>query len=391
MIFKSLDYIQYDSIKCQQCGACISVCKKKAIDYSINTETGLLDIQVNHNKCVKCSICYDICPANKDTHIDDVNLFVQNRDFYIGHSKNKEVRRKSSSGGVVKTIIIEGLKSGFFDGVYTLKKKCEYPFAEGYFFTIDNIPDYNDIPNSVYHSVPLNLNLEQIKKCNRLLVVGTACQLSALKKYAEARCNELYSICIFCKQQKKFNSTRFLAKMAGESIHDFSDIKDVEYRGEAWPGRCKFNSKKLAWEKAATLPFGKKLWCVPGCDVCGNPYGKDTDITVMDPWWLNVDRTLGETLFSINTERGKLLLNIFVHNIECTKKSVAEVTPALSISDLNRKNELIPYFRGEAISDELRRKGDRFVRRRKVLEKILSFLPKMPKLFYKLLNRLFTV
>ena len=75
MIFKSLDYIQYDSIKCQQCGACISVCKKKAIDYSINTETGLLDIQVNHNKCVKCSICYDICPANKDTHIDDVNLF----------------------------------------------------------------------------------------------------------------------------------------------------------------------------------------------------------------------------------------------------------------------------------------------------------------------------
>ncbi len=155
MIFKTVENILVDLTKCQQCGSCISICKKKAVEWSINRNTGLLDIKINQDKCVKCGLCFNICPANKGTCVDDINLLVSDRSFYLGHSKNDEVRKKSSSGGLVKTIIVEGLKSGFLDGVYTLKKTDEYPFAEGHFFSANNLPDYIDIPNSVYHSVPL--------------------------------------------------------------------------------------------------------------------------------------------------------------------------------------------------------------------------------------------
>lgn len=48
--------------------------------------------------------------------------------------------------------------------------------------------------------------------------------------------------------------------------------------------------KKIAWEKAALMPFGKKLWMVPGCNICGNPFGIDVDITVLDPW--NIEKIM---------------------------------------------------------------------------------------------------
>jgi len=135
MIIKSSDKIQIDITKCQQCGSCISVCKKNAIEWNMNYNTGLLDIRINQNRCVRCGLCHIICPANKDTQVKDINILINSRSFYLGHSKDNALRTKSSSGGVVKTFIIEGLKSGFFDGVYTLRKTDKYPFAEGHMFT----------------------------------------------------------------------------------------------------------------------------------------------------------------------------------------------------------------------------------------------------------------
>lgn len=39
------------------------------------------------------------------------------------------------------------------DGVYSLRCSESYPFAEGGgFYTQDNIPQYEEIPNSIYHS-----------------------------------------------------------------------------------------------------------------------------------------------------------------------------------------------------------------------------------------------
>ncbi|MBO4718401.1 MAG: Coenzyme F420 hydrogenase/dehydrogenase, beta subunit C-terminal domain [Prevotella sp.] len=389
MVIIQSDKYKVDLTRCQQCGSCVSVCNKKAIECNTNSYTGLLDITINQERCVKCGLCFDICPANRDTQVGDINELINSKSFYLGHSKDEAVRKQASSGGVVKTLIVEGLKSGFFDGVYTLRKTNTYPFAEGHLFSQSDMPDYANIPNSIYHAVSLNLNMKQIQYCKRLLIVGTACQLKALSLYAKNKCEELYSICIFCKQQKNFNSTRFIAKLAGETLSSLADLKEVEYRGEGWPGRCKFNDKRMPWEKAATLSFGKKLWCVPGCHICGNPYGENTDITVMDPWWLNVDKTTGESLFSINSDKGHILLQSLSPYIDYSAEKVSDVIPALSIKSLKEKNNLIPYFRGDAVSEELRKKGEKTVRKRLFLERYLTLLPKMPVVFYKVINRLF--
>lgn len=86
------------------------------------------------------------------------------------------------------------------------------------------------------------------------MIVGTSCQLRALEKIAKNKCNELINICIFCKQQKTLDSTRFLAKIIGEKINKDKKFY-AQYRGTGWPGIVKINNSSLPWHRAAQLPL----------------------------------------------------------------------------------------------------------------------------------------
>ena len=380
--------MQVDANLCQQCGACIAVCSKNAIVYHRNPINGLLKIDIDQDKCVRCGLCEKICPANKHTELNDIRDFCKQKEYYIGHNTDDAIRKKASSGGVARTIIIEGLKSGFFDGVYTLKKTDKYPFVEGHFYTANDIPDYDDIPKSIYHSVPLNLNMRTIQRCERILIVGTTCQLMALHQYIKGKCKEVYSLCIFCKQQKSFESTKFIAKIAGVKINSFQDLKHFSYRGNGWPGYCSFNGKSVPWGIAASMPFGKKLWTVPGCNICGNPFGTDVDITVMDPWCIENKSGTGNNLIVVHTEKGRILLKQ-TPNLYVQKKTLAQVELALMYTDIIKKNNLIPYFRNECDTrTTLYKKGRAVERQRKRLRRWLTILPGMPLIVYRILNRL---
>lgn len=371
---------------CQQCGTCISICNKNAINYKRNIQTGLLELSILKDRCIGCGLCYKVCPANKNTTLTNIKKFCKNKTYYIGSNNKNKIRLQSSSGGIARTIIIEGLKNGIFDGVYTLKKTNEYPFAEVFFYTKETIPNYNDIPNSIYHSVPLNLKIKDIKKCDKILIVGTTCQLLALSQYLKNKCNEIYTLCIFCKQQKSFESTRFIAKLAGVKLKRFNDIESFSYRGDGWPGYCAFNGKKIAWEKAALMPFGKKLWMVPGCNICGNPFGIDVDITVLDPW--NIEKNnAGKNLIIIHTEKGKEVLNQ-TPNLILEKKQIIDIEKSLMYDDIIKKNKLIPYFKGCTNDRQLILTGKSVEKQRHYLQLFLTLSPKLPFIIYKILSRL---
>ncbi len=382
-----IDKISINQQFCQQCGACLAVCRQHAITSQRDEKTGLLKISIDHDKCINCKLCHKVCPANKDSRIENIEEYCKSKSYFLGHNKDNEIRRKASSGGIARSIIVEGLASGFFDGVYTLKKTDRYPFAEGCFYTKENLPAFDDIPNSVYHSVPLNENMAEITKCKRLLIVGTSCQLRSLQAYLKNRCEELYTLCIFCKQQKNFKSSQFIAKLAKEEIRTFDDIKTYSYRGNGWPGVCEFNGKKVLYGIAAQMPFGKKLWTVLGCDVCGNPFGDNADITVLDPWHINLDDKLGDNLIVVHSEKGEQLLKS-ISCIEAKKASYEEIEISLSLNDIKRKNRLINFFRGTESDKNILKEGKLFVKKRKRLECFLENTPRLPLIVYRILARI---
>lgn len=111
-----------------------------------------------------------------------------------------------------KTLIIESLKNNLADGVYTLRKTGRYPYAEGEFYE-ENIPRYDDIPNSVYHSVLACREVKKIQRCERLIVIGTSCQLRAMNTILKGKANEIIRICIFASSRRLWIRPDFSLKL----------------------------------------------------------------------------------------------------------------------------------------------------------------------------------
>lgn len=384
---KVQNIIYYNYSQCQQCGICEAVCPKQAISFEMLND-GTHRVIVDNEKCIRCKWCVKCCPSNKTEDYSEYFKYFPNKQYFLGYNVNNKIRRESSSGGVCKTLIIESLKNNLVDGVYTLRKTDVYPFAEGEFYTQNNIPDYDDIPNSVYHSVMTCQNLRKIQKCRRLMIIGTSCQLRAMSETLKGKAEEVIKVCIFCKQQKTLNSTRFLAKIMGTKISKDKKFS-VRYRGQGWQGIVQINNANLPYSRAASLPFGRRLWTVPGCNVCGDPFGTnaDTDISLMDPWNIRQSNDFGETLITIHTEKGLTLLKN-ISNIKLIAQSYESVLPALDLKDIWRKQQLVPFFRGYKSNDIICAAGKTELRQRKYLRIIVEKLPRMPIIFYRVLCRL---
>lgn len=386
MLRKEENKIKYSFNHCQQCGICEVVCPKQAISMRLRHD-GTHDIIVDHDKCIICGRCVKACPANAVYDYEGYFEGFNDKKYFLGYNVDKKIRRESSSGGVCKTLIIEALKSGLVDGVYSLRKTDSYPYAEGVLYTRENIPSYDDIPNSVYHSVMACENADKIQRCERLMIVGTACQLRALRTVAKTKSKELTEVCIFCKQQKTLDSTRFLAKIMETKIPE--NLKfSTRYRGMGWQGIVRVNESELPWNRAAQIPFAKRLWTVSGCDICGDSFGilAGADISLMDPWIIRPTNDLGETLITVHTDKGMALLKA-IDKIGLEEKTFKEVEPALSLRDVWRKQQCEPYFRGKPVSPRVRRgaKGELLMRR--CIKAIAETLPRMPILFYRILAR----
>lgn len=380
--------ISFDIKGCQQCGACGAVCSKSAISFR-DLENGTKEVLVDQKKCVKCLRCVSVCPSNRVLHDGTYMEKLKDVNYYLAYNQNEEIRRASSSGGVCRTLIIESLKNDIVDGVYSLRKLDKYPSAVGEFYTQESIPDYDDIPNSVYHSIMACSELRKVHRVKRLMLVGTSCQLYALEKALKGKFDNLYKVCIFCKQQKTLDSTRWLAKAMGvkqPSKHNLS----TRYRGDGWPGVLKVMERSLPWNIAAGFPFGRRLWTLPGCDICGDPFGIEVgaDLCLMDPWDIREPNDLGETLVSVYTEKGLSILES-IQSIIKEKKTYCEIAPALGEFDVKCKRLLQPFFKGEKVEKEIEEAGLAETKQRRQLEWMLESLPQMPFIFYRFLNKVY--
>ena len=274
--------IQYCYDECQQCGACVSVCPKGALGLK-DLRNGLKKIIIDESKCIKCKRCLKVCPARRTMDEKCYDAVFKDFSYFLAHNDDDEIRRAQSSGGAAKTLVVEGLKAKIIDGAYALKRKDTFPFAEGEFYTSCNAT-YDSMPNSVYHSLMACKDLKKVHSCDKLMLVGTTCQLYAAEKALKGLCKEIIKVVIFCKQQKTPEAMSFLAKMNRLKL-PLDGKFNLSYRGDGWTGYTTMMGKKLPYKTFSYLPFGRRLWTVPGCNVCGDPYGVEinADIAILDP------------------------------------------------------------------------------------------------------------
>lgn len=290
---------------CTGCGTCISLCQKDAIQLCINKHKGIYLPQIKHSKCINCGVCYESCPGHEvDFKILNYEIFGQQpedrlignfKKCYIGHTKNKDIRYESSSGGLITQILISALNDGTINGALVTRMKKNRPLEPEPFIARTK-EEIIEASRSKYCPVPANIALKEIlnsEKGEKFAVVGLPCHIHGIRKAEQINKNLknkiIIHIGIFCGLVPNFNATSYLLrnlKIKQDSIENLS------YRGKGWPGNLIIKRKN----SENFIPYPKYWECFISffypirCSLCNDWTSELSDLSFGDAWLPNITK-----------------------------------------------------------------------------------------------------
>lgn len=170
------------SRSCRSCGYCFSACPVNAINMTY--VDGFLRPEVSANQCVQCGKCVKYCPAENE--FAEAGLLGHYIKLQLAHSSNCKVRHNATSGGVINSLVRFLLKERIVDGVlmagYDSRSVNE---TSSQLITLTETHSLEEKARdyaSRYVLTPVLTGLRNIPaKIKKLAVVGTPCQIQALK------------------------------------------------------------------------------------------------------------------------------------------------------------------------------------------------------------------
>ena len=208
---------------CNQCGACVAICKQEAIKMACNENGEYIPI-VDDERCSNCGICYEICPGHSVDFISlKESLFGSHsedpltgyiRSCYITYSTDDAIRRNSSSGGTATALLIYALENNIIDGALIVRFSKEDPLVPEAIIARSK-EDILSASGSKYFPVPLLTGLKEILlNDGRYAVVGLPCHIHALRKTqkVDKRLSDkiVFTIGLYCGYCLSYSATEFL-------------------------------------------------------------------------------------------------------------------------------------------------------------------------------------
>lgn len=341
-----------DSEKCCGCGACASVCPEKCITFAADGEDFLCP-SVDAKKCVGCNACERVCPMLSEP---EKNTAV--RAFAVINT-DKEVRMKSSSGGVFGLLAEDVLAHGgavfgaAFDKDFAVRHICA--------------PNADELPllfGSKYVQSDTTGLFETVKQFldsdRQVLFSGTPCQVAGLKKSLGKNYPNLLTVDLVCHGVP--------SPAAWQKYLDFTKKK---YSAE--PGSVNFRSKVSGWKKYSVeilfkngktmregvadnlymKAFLRNLSLRPSCYNC--PFKgleRVSDITLADFWGVehvcpDMDDGLGTSLVLVNSKRGLSSFEKLGSRVRVTETDASEAVKynSAAVKSVARPENRDEFFR----------------------------------------------
>lgn len=274
MIMRNVENVYKDGLCCS-CGICIGTCPVDAISYDYDIE-GFIKPVVSE-KCINCGKCESCCPG-KEYYLKSEVASIKYHTLY---SKDNESRKNAASGGLVTEMLCYLLKEKRVDYcvvIPTVKNSLRVkPIIT------DDIAEVKNASGSKYITVEYGVVIEEIKKNKdkKYAMVCLPCQEHAIKEYLGDNINRVWIITLMCNHVSGGTATRYLLDKNG-----ISDDYEVKYRGNGWPGNMSINDKNIGgFRKLYSEEFGKYFFNFR-CKLCDNHFGKESKITVGDPYYL---------------------------------------------------------------------------------------------------------
>lgn len=294
-----------DNELCVSCGVCVHACPKLTIRMEESPKSGMVEAVIGDPAaCVGCDApCLDVCPSYEEDFIQLANWTDPSQrigpwhKLYTCKSTSDEIRRRSSSGGIIRELCREALASQEVDGIITLSHEENLEYTPTLFRDVDTL--LAEAPGSIYHAINFERALTILREeAGRFLLICTPCQLTAIRKWEQR-----------CPEQRKGHITRTIGLMCGwlynrKSIEHFGrymgiareDIRNATYRGgdaigsftlttdegqRGWFRRPNYGSHDFA--APYRVAFGRKYSC-QRCLLCVEHLNYLADIVVGDAW-----------------------------------------------------------------------------------------------------------
>lgn len=337
--------------ECTACGACYSVCPKSAIFIIVDVE-GFFQPIIDNEKCIKCDLCVKTCPIINKKIIDN-NVFA-----YAAINRNKEVREKSSSGGIFSIFAENCIKSGGV--VFGSRMNDDFTAKHSYTENIEGLSEFygskyvqSYIGDSFIHAK------EFLEAGRNVFFSGTPCQIAGLRRYLKHDYENLLTMDFVCHGVPN-------SRLLKSYIH----FQESKYKRSST--QIAFRRKYFGWKQFAIaitfsdgtaycqsqttdywmLAFNKNIMLRKSCYSCSyKTKERESDITVADLWGIDfvapeLDDNKGTSLLLIQNEKGK---NIFE---SLRKKMIYKTIDFNAIKDFNsfHQTELHPC-RNEFITE----------------------------------------
>lgn len=321
---------------CCRCGLCAGgICPVEAISIVKSKGRDFIP-KISEEKCINCGLCSKICPGlsqKVETLVENKKMDKQLGSFdsiYLGHSTNETIRKNSSSGGVVSSLLVYILKNKIVDKVVVLNLPDNS--VEPEFLLTSNIKDILSSSKSKYLPASMDKILKIIiaSKYKKFVVVGLPCYISGIRKATQfsSKLKQKKIICLglFCGVRISWLGTKF---WLDRFKVDEKNIKKIDYRAKSDKYWNKGGGGFLVETKDNKNYFVNKhkfivvdyLFKPKRCNLCDDLTNEYADISFGDP----SSKYRKETLIISRTNIGKDLLQGAKENNAISLKRISKV------------------------------------------------------------------
>lgn len=335
-----------DKAKCVGCHACYNCCPLNCITMEDDNE-GFMYPRVDQNVCINCKKCEKVCPI-----IQKPTLGVFSETSFAAYSKNEQIRKCSSSGGVFSVLAQIVLKHNgvVFGAAFDDQFQVHH-------IRVESVKDLEMLRGSKYVQSRIEKTFKDAKEIlesgREVYFSGTPCQIDGFKNYLGREYENLITQDIICHGvPAPYVWDKYLDSVRNNINSEITQIS--------------FRDKLLGWRKYSVRIEGangkiemstfldnpmmraylRDMCLRPSCYDCPSKGVKrSSDITLADFWNVSdfiddFDDDRGTDLIICHSSKGMKLLQEAGSAIECHKvdmRAVYENVPMNTSSRLPTK------------------------------------------------------
>lgn len=339
---------------CVSCELCLAICPSNSI--SMEYKQGQFLPQVD-DTCSQCGNCLQVCPG---IEVDPFQLRSKNNitkesfdgnhiHAYTAYSNDLDIRKNSTSGGIVTDLIQTLIENREYDSAFVL------PFSGSNYeaFRLKEIKELKKIfksAKSKYIPVSAYNVIKAIEKRDdsTYIIVATPCVTQGILNYMKirnlSRANLLF-IGLFCDRTLNFNIIKYYEDSYKNKDEKISKLEFRTKEKGGWPGNTKiyFDShrelrvdKKVRMELKDYFQLNRCLFCLSGKL---NPLA---DISVGDCYLPEEKDHMGKSNVIIRTKKGETIFNRYSNLFTIKEVNKSRI---INVQGLKNKIKTLNYVK----------------------------------------------